>query len=123
MSEPALVPETEVALRRRPPSRRLTLLIAVLGGVGSGWLSHGSGASVVGSIASGIFMAVFMYPGLRFMTMVRFRYNPPDVDPDQRDTASPPPPGGWASPTSGQRAVRRVSRMLDRPNRKHRPPR
>jgi hypothetical protein len=106
---------------RRPPSRWVTVLISAAGGVGSAWLSRSAGSSVGGSVGSALFMAVFMYAGLRFMTRIRFRLRPVDVDPNERDPAAPPPLGGWASPSATQRATKRLRRLFDNPGRKHRP--
>jgi hypothetical protein len=73
------------------------------------WKSAGPGRSVL----SALFMAGFVYLGLQWITKLRFKLRPPDVEPAERDPSQPPPLGGWANATSGQRARRRIGRLFE----------
>jgi hypothetical protein len=58
-----------------------------------------------------VFMGVFIYFGLTFMTNLRFRYRPEEGDVEQLDPTKQPRAGGWANPTSGQRFTQRLTQI------------
>ena len=101
-------------MRRRPSSRALGL-VAGLGGVIDAVLVIRSGDTVGHALVAGLFMAAFVWFGLRLITAIRFRIRPEDVAADDADPTALPRAGGWANPTGGQRFLRRILRLFDRP--------
>jgi hypothetical protein len=98
---------------RKRPSRWVLATVAGLGGAIDGLMIRSSGLSATKIVLSMLFMAVFLYFGLTFVTALRFRYRPESVDVDQvdqQDSSLPPQAGGWANPTGGQRFTQRLMR-------------
>lgn len=97
--------------RRVRPSRRLLFCGAIMGGLLDGVLLRSS-VSTTRLVVSMVFMTVFVFFGLVFVTNMRFRYRPETVDPANADSSQPPPVGGWANPTPGQRFSDRLRRLF-----------
>ena len=100
---------------RRRPSARVLGSVAGLGGLIDAALLIRSGAAVGRALVAGLFMGAFVWFGLWSVTAIRFRIRPEDVAAGDVDATDRPRAGGWANPTSGQRFLRRLARLFDRP--------
>lgn len=96
---------------RRLPSRRSSAIAASVAGIADGWLTARSGAGTGRVVAAALLMGLFVHVGIRWITARRLAHRPPVEQPQQRDPSAPPPPGGWANPTPGQRRAARLRRL------------
>jgi hypothetical protein len=117
--------------RRTPlPSNRACAISAILAALLDGFLLLKSGTSVGSSLIGALFVGVFVYGGMRFITGARRKIRPEHTPPtaatsaQSQDSSKPTgvPKGGWANPTTAQKFVRRITRITSNYG-KRRPPR
>lgn len=94
----------------KPRSPRTIALVSSAAGLLNLWLALDGGAGMGRAIGSSLFMAAFMAGAFLWMN----RWARPDAAPaEERDSDAPPPPGGWATQTTSQRARDRAGRALN----------
>ena len=114
--------------RRVPlPSKRACAIVGIVAGLLDLAILFNDGHPILRSLFGAIFLAVFVYVGMRLMTGLRRRIRPDQTKVSGRETQSPlkaagAPKGGWANPTGGQKLARRITRITANYG-KRRPPR
>lgn len=116
--------------RRKPlPSNRACAIAGILSGALDGGLLLNDGQPFVRSLIGALFLGVFVYGGMRFVTATRRRIRPDDTDPATGQGDDPTnsgdagaPKGGWANPTGAQKFARKIARITSNYG-KRRPPR
>jgi hypothetical protein len=118
--------------RRTPlPSNRACGTSGVLAGILNGVMLLKGGQPFIRALIGALFVGVFVYGGMRFVTATRRRIRPDiteannseiDAYPQAQSRPTGAPTGGWANPTRAQKFARRIARITSNYG-KRRPPR
>lgn len=109
--------------RRTLASTRACVIVGVVAFVVQLLIVKSNGMAWPRALFSAAFLGVFTGFGLWWMTNMRRRIRPEVAKPVERDPALPPPVGGWANPSKGQKVLSRIGRTLASFSRGRRPPR
>jgi hypothetical protein len=130
-SNPGTWTDPQIGRRQALPSNRACAVSGVLAALLDGFLLLKSGSSFSTSLIGALFVGVFVYGGMRFITGARRKIRPDHAHPTKqtnRTTGNPTnlagaPKGGWANPTTAQKLARRIARITSNYGKRRRPPR
>jgi hypothetical protein len=129
-SNPGTWADSQIGRRQPLPSNRACVSSGVLAALLDGFLLLKSRSSFSTSLIGALFVGVFVYGGMRFITGARRKIRPDHALPNQptssaaSNQAKPAgaSKGGWANPTTAQKLARRITRIMSNYG-KRRPPR